>query len=255
MLSALTRFWRTPEKVAVSEAVTRSKYDPQNKAHAEYIKLRVQAFHQALQKVQKIDQIVIAGGSADLLLWLIGTFGAGVSLLLAMGLAYYSLQYEDRRKHAKELSQTLADLLATYQWCAKDHGVAISKDPQFLLLLTQLAPYIHSKELLLWDLTANDGAQLSPDFMEILSASPHRLQFVGVYSKSHPNVDPTVMDAVNALLKNENGLVQNQMTRWLSKQLEGNKYCRIFNQGIAESRLALYGKEPDEPALRVRNLR
>lgn len=250
-------FWKTNPQPIAQDDVTKSKYDPQNPAHIEFITTRLKAFQDAANKVQQIDGMLFAGLSIDVLLWCIGTFGTGVSILLAAGMIGYATQYEDRPKHAGQLRKSLQELYDAYQWCVTGHGVVITKDKQFISILTQLSPYVSHHDLVLWDLATVDGSQISQEFLTMMAKSPHRLHILGVHAKSKPPAVPDLLQQAAEILDPNQGGIQQQITRRFANYMDSNQYLRMFGQSMAEAKLALYGKksEVDVNPVRINNLR
>lgn len=205
----------------------RKIFQPQHKIKS--AEDEITKFIAARDALQKIDKIIMTAACVDTLMWLSTNsyLGLLVNSAATLGIYLYATQYAQRAQHETEFQKQLHSLIYLYKNYT-NAGPAITRDETFLKILTNIAPYVPTDDLMLWDLAAINAKDLSPQFMQILSQAPHRLQF--------------------AVLKEKNDFVlfQHDAANKAKLRKHANNFSGLFSQAIAEAKQVWYGPQDED---------
>jgi hypothetical protein len=210
-----------------SNDVKATRYNPNDEEQRAYIEEQLGLFKRRLNNLRAIDKKLGIGLGVDTLLLCGGVVGPALSILSLVGLYLFATQYAMRQEHSDLFQKQLKEIMSTYRWLAKDTA-RITQDATFLKVLEALVPFVETEDLLLWNLKQTNPLDISDRFTEILSKSPHRIQFVMVTSGSHPMNDS-------------------------KRAIKINKWAALFEQPLSELERAAYG-QPDTEANRTLQL-
>ncbi|EKD70471.1 MAG: hypothetical protein ACD_46C00524G0003 [uncultured bacterium] len=222
------------------------------------IQKEIKQFIKVQNELFSIDNKIILAVGLDLFLRELSWIGNGLAIAGLIGIHYFYAN-QHRPEIAEKFHLQLKKLYDIYSRCAEDLGVKATQDLTVINLLKIISPYIVNAKnnLILWDLAKVDPNLISNEFMEILSQSPHRMNFV-MLKQDHKeeSVVTKVYHTVTQYLgtTTEAQAVQENIPEWklvsqaktLYQGMIQSKWYNLFEQSRAEVNLATYGYEPPE---------
>lgn len=153
----------------------KTKYDPKNEMHQKHIRKYMTSFSQRLNALIVPDQVALLSVTLAVLCALTQYLHPLTCVVPAAIVVYVVLQHLNRPEKVNRINQDLKELYAIYRWCAKDATAAITHDRNFINVLEGIAPFVKTKDLLLWNFFETKQDDISPEFATILAKAPHSI--------------------------------------------------------------------------------
>lgn len=212
-------FYSTTEK-----DFTKATFDRNSEADRKSLVGKIDEFNSTYVKLLKSDFLNFEL-PIGIDLFIIFNFSMSIlsQLLLCSGYSayfYISGKYQANQDLRGAYQDQLNTLLAIYHNSVKQYGPSITSNETIIQLLRTIAPFVATKDLLFGNLLKSK--ELSEEFIQILSESPHRVS--------------------SALLNDGNEKVAEAKPATFFGQLSNNKWYALFNHSKAEVRKTLYGR-------------
>jgi|GEM_PF-3679120 len=216
------------------------EYDPENKAQKAQIQKQLDSVSEEFNKLLNMDRVSLMPPAATVsLLWCFGCISVPLSLGCCVLLSYMISMNPKRQGQVQLFNSELNKLLEMYRWCAKK-GVEVSHDQSFIKILEVLAPFVQTKDLLLWQ-----NEEVSDRYAEIMGAPPHYQVFL---SKERGQGSLHRRGGLFAGLAGTNPFIDSVLSN--APNFYGSE--RLIMNTIAEVKLWLYGSASENVVLASR---
>lgn len=151
------------------------------------IETQIQALNEAYSKLSENDLKIYVPAMMGLFAWLRSNLGMLESIMMSgVGIYFLNVSFKERAKLVVTFTHELSKLASLYQSASK-LGYRVTHEKVFLQALEALAPFIGSTRDLLTKDFFERSADVSSDFIVILSKSPHQLPQLMMTAQSTPS--------------------------------------------------------------------